>query len=191
MISTANGRPSANGLDDGIWGVDPGDLSRIGVVSILVGMVALVLPGVVTIAVQLLIGLALIVSGGFELTHALPLRRGRGAIWHLALGGVSLAAGILFITSPMIGALTLTMIVGVMFTLSGLIKTAFALALRKLEGWHWTLGSGLMTLVVGLMILFLLPVVSSWLLGVLVGFEFLLNGAWMLYLGRGKVRITA
>ncbi|MBB4314451.1 HdeD family acid-resistance protein [Roseospira marina] len=168
----------------GAWGVDPGDLTRIGVVSMIAGAVALILPGFVTTTIEWLVGLALVLLGAFEAMHALPFNRDRGSVWHLTLGVVGLAAGVLFIASPLTGALTLTMIVGLLFTASGLLKTLFAFAIRRLDGWTWTLGSGLLTLGVGLMILFMLPVISPWFLGILVAIELLLNGAWMVLLGR-------
>jgi len=183
MTSTADEHGFDEPSDARVWGADPGELSRIGIVSILAGAVALILPGVVTVALEWLIGLALIVVGGFEAMHAMPYRKERGSAWHLGLGVIALVAGGLFILSPMTGAVTLTMIVGLMFTAGGLAKTGFALSARRLDGWPWALGSGLLTLGVGLTVLFLVPVISPWFLGVLVGLELILNGAWMLKLG--------
>lgn len=183
MTSTADNHEFEDRTSVRVPGVDPGELSRIGVISILAGLVAVILPSVVTVAIEWVIGLALVVIGGFETMHALPFQRDRGSVWHLTLGVIALAAGILFIASPLTGALTLTLIVGLMFTAAGLGKTGFAFAARRLDGWPWALGSGLLTLGVGLAILFLLPMISPWFLGILVGLELIVNGAWMLKLG--------
>ncbi|MBB4265874.1 HdeD family acid-resistance protein [Roseospira visakhapatnamensis] len=171
-----------------IWGVDPSDLSRIGVVFVILGLVALLLPSFVTLTVEWLIGLTLLIAGGYEMTYALPFRGKRGAWWHLVLGTIVFLSGILFLASPLSGALTLTLIIGTMFIASGVVKTGFAIAVRRIRGWHLSLYSALITLAVGLVIVFLLPVVSAWLLGVLVGLEFLINGIWMLILSYRATR---
>ncbi|MBB4285161.1 HdeD family acid-resistance protein [Roseospira goensis] len=188
MTATDSESRNAGADEPQPWGVDPGDLSRVGVMFLIAGAVALIVPGFVTLALEWLLGAALVAAGGFATLHALPLRRGRGAGWYLVLGLVSLVAGVLFIVSPLTGAMTLTFLVGALFAASGLVKIVFGLAMRRLNGWDWTLGSGALALVVGLLILFLVPVVSPWLLGVLVAVELLLNGAWMLRLGRGDAR---
>ncbi|WP_170294945.1 HdeD family acid-resistance protein [Roseospira navarrensis] len=184
MTSTADGHALAGRSETRVWGADPGELSRIGIVSILAGAVALILPGVATVAIEWLIGLTLVVIGAFEALHALPYDKDRGSAWHLGLGVIALAGGVMFMISPLTGAITLTLIVGLMFTAAGLAKTGFSISARRLSGWGWAFGSGLLTLAVGLMILFLLPVISPWFLGVLVGLELLINGIWMLFLGR-------
>jgi len=165
-------------------GADPGDLSRIGIILIIIGAVTLLLPGLVTVTVEVLVGFALLIAGGFEAVHAIPFRSERGSGWHLARGVIGLLAGTMFLLSPVSGAWTLTVVIGGMLAASGVLQTAYAIRLRHLRGWFWALINGLIALAAGLAILLLSPVVAPWLLGVLVGAEFLLTGAWMLALGR-------
>ncbi|SDE48412.1 HdeD family acid-resistance protein [Rhodospira trueperi] len=188
MTSTAD-EPTFHGEpEERVWGVDQGDLTRIGVVSLLAGAAALFLPWLATTAVEWFLGLSLIVLGGFELMHALPFNRERGSVWHLILGVIAGGAGLMFLVEPLAGTLTLTKLVGLLLTASGLAKAAFSFSVRLLQGWAWALGSGLLSLGVGLAILFTIPVLSKTLLGVLVAAELLINGGWMLKLGLARER---
>lgn len=183
MTSPTDEHTFEDAPEERIWGIDQGDLTRIGVVSLLAGLAALFVPWLATTAVEWFLGLALIVLGGFEVMHALPFNRERGSIWHLVLGVIAAGAGLMFIVEPLAGTLTLTKVVGLLLTASGLTKTAFSFSVRRLHGWGWALGSGLLSLGAGVAILFMIPVLSKTLLGVLVAAELLINGAWMLKLG--------
>lgn len=84
-----------------------------GVVSIVAGLIALVLPGFAAEVLVLLIGAWAIVTGGFEIWSAIRLREEiEGEVW-LALAGVaSILFGIVLFLFPAAGALSLVWLIG-------------------------------------------------------------------------------
>jgi uncharacterized membrane protein HdeD (DUF308 family) len=123
-----------------------------GVLSLLAGVVALVNPGLSLLAIAILFGCYLIVSGFFDVLagttagDADTLRR----ILAVLLGILSLIAGILVLLRPGAGLFALVLIVGVYLVVSGVIQLAAAISDDL--GWL-TAGLGLVNLILGIIIL--------------------------------------
>jgi uncharacterized membrane protein HdeD (DUF308 family) len=101
-----------------------------GVVSILAGILALVLPGVTGLVLLVLIASWAIVSGILEVVIAIQLRKQIEGEWLLALEGVlSCAFGVLLIFAPLAGAIVLGLWIGAYALVLGgmLVGTAFRL----------------------------------------------------------------
>jgi uncharacterized membrane protein HdeD (DUF308 family) len=72
---------------------------------------------------------------------------------HLIVGIIFIGAGIMVFRTPVESYLTLSIIFSVLFLLSGLLEIVFSIANRKeLEGWGWNLALGIVTLLVGIML---------------------------------------
>jgi uncharacterized membrane protein HdeD (DUF308 family) len=79
-----------------------------GVLSLVMGVVALLFPGAWVLAFVIVTAVWALASGGMMLVAAFRLHPAHGRIW-LALGGiVSLVWGVLLLLAPMLGALVLT-----------------------------------------------------------------------------------
>jgi uncharacterized membrane protein HdeD (DUF308 family) len=90
---------------------------------------------------------------------------------------------------PLAGAIPLTLLVAVLFLATGVAKTMFALALRPASGWVWVLASGLVSVVLGVMILAGLPATATTILGLLLGIELVSNGVLFLFVALGLRRL--
>lgn len=156
-----------------------GWLLALGIVWIIGGTLALILPIAATLAFGIVFGVVLLVGGIAQLVHALGHRDWQGVTWHLIGGVLALVVGVLILVFPWQGVFSLTVLVGIFFLLAGAARTAFAFANRGRRGWGWILASGLLTLALGVLILAALPGAASWVLGVLVGIELLFTGWWM------------
>lgn len=157
-------------------------LLALGILWLLLGLSALVLPFAATLAVELLIGIVLVVGGIGQLVQAW---RGRG--WPNSalqvLGGVlAVVAGGLLLLFPFQGIVTLTLILSAFFVASGILKIVIALQNRAFAQWSWLLVSGILGLLIGLLILLGWPASAIWAIGLLVGIEFTFTGAAMIAL---------
>ena len=101
----------------------------IGAAMLIIGLLAVILPHIATLTVQILIGVILLVAGVLNGAHALTIRKWRSVTWEMLLTALFLIAGLLFITYPMSGAFALTVILGIFFLILGidLIFSGFAL----------------------------------------------------------------
>src|ERR1700686_5265306 len=93
-----------------------------GIVLFVLGVLAIVVPPVATIAVEVLIGWLLLMSGIVGLIATLRMRSAPGFWWSLLSAILGIVAGIVLLVWPLSGALTLTMILTVFLVLEGVIS---------------------------------------------------------------------
>jgi uncharacterized membrane protein HdeD (DUF308 family) len=147
-----------------------------GILFIVMGAVAILAPLLATLALTLLVGILFIIGGVYELVRALR-HRGAGPVIGTTLFGIlAVAAGIVLIAFPLQGAITLTLFLGIFFIVSGLFRAIAAFNLRPSRGWGWMLFGGVVAAVIGILIFAGLPQSGLWVLGLLVGIDFVFFG---------------
>lgn len=179
-------QPSAFGKD----GVSS-SLGWLAVGFLLLGAVSILVPAAATLAVTLLVAMALIFWGGLGLWLSLTLRD--LPEWKLSAVAFGLVAvlGLGFLVFPGVGAEVMTLFVVVGFLIEGVFSILFALRLsRHASGWGWMAASGAASLALGLVVLVGWPDTATWLLGFLIGVNFLTTGAALLAL-RASIRTAA
>lgn len=153
-----------------------GRLFWLGLAMVLLGLAAIVFPMVATLAAAVLLGWAFLLSGLLIFGAAFSLH-GTGPFFGALLSGLlSIAAGVSLLHSPVAGALILTLVAGIIFMLQGAFELVFALEMRPSGGWVGMLISGIASIVVALMIVAGWPAVSVFVLGILLGVNFLTTG---------------
>jgi len=97
--------------------------------------------------------------------------------WWLFLirGILFLAIAILAFAAPAKTLLVYTIWIGIGFLIAGVLTTIYALRNRDEEGWGWSLGGGLLDLVLGLLFV-MRPIESAGVLVLLLAFWLLLSG---------------
>ena len=153
-----------------------------GGLMVLAGIFALAYPMFSSTAVVFFLGWLLIISGivqGISLIGA----RSVPHFWlHLLSVVLSVIIGLLFLRNPGQGLLTLTMLLIVYFMVEGISKVIFSLTIRPLPNWGWVLASGLIGIFAAVYLWSSLPVTALWLLGLLLGFLLIGEGAALGYL---------
>jgi uncharacterized membrane protein HdeD (DUF308 family) len=150
-----------------------------GVVLIVLGAAAIVIPPLATLAVAILIGWIFLISGVVGLIGTFSMRRAPGFWWSLVSAVLAIGAGLVLLGAPIVGAISLTLILVWFFLIEGGASIFFALDHRRaLSGrWGWMLVSGVVDLVLAAVILAGLPASAAWAIGVLVGINMLFGGA--------------
>ena len=153
-----------------------------GVLLVVAGIFAILYPVISSVAVIVLLGWLLIISGilqGFSLIGARHVPH----FW-LQLISLILAVliGFLFLRDPAQGMLTVTLLLIVFFMIEGLSKVVFALTIRPFPNWGWMLASGAIGIVLSLILWASLPVTALWLVGLLLGIQLISVGAATAYL---------
>jgi uncharacterized membrane protein HdeD (DUF308 family) len=125
------------------------------------------------------------------LVHAFRTRTWSGFFLYLLSAVLRLVTGFLLIRYPLIGALTLTLLLASLFIVGGIFRAVGAASLR-FPNWGWTAASGLIALALGVMLLAQLPASSLWFLGLAVGIDLLFEGSGLIALGTAlRSRATA
>lgn len=154
-------------------------LIALGVVSIVAGALAILMPLLGTITAAFVAGAALLVSGIAGLFTA--YRRHEG--WQMAaaffLSLLAIAAGVLIFLQPVAGVLALTTLVIAWFAASGVLRLYYG-AKNMGDGGGWMIAVGVLSLALAVLLWFGLPFSATWILGVLLGVDLLLWGSLMI-----------
>lgn len=153
-----------------------------GVLLTAAGVLAVIYPVVSSVAVVVLLGWLLIISGALQGISLLGARH-VPHFW-LQLISVILAVliGLLLLRDPGQGLLTITLLLIVFFMIEGISKIVFALTIRPFPNWSWVLASGIVGVVLSVILWRSLPVTALWLIGLLLGIELISVGAAIAYL---------
>lgn len=153
----------------------------LGIVSIIIGLLAISSAFVATMASILFFGWLLVIEGGFEIVHSFMVRNWRGFALHLVSAVLYLFAGLFMLKRPLEAAVVFTALIGAAFIAGGIMRMAFAVGTR-FHGWAWVMLNGLVDLVLGLMIFNNWPESSLWVIGLFVGIDILVHGWSSLFL---------
>jgi len=150
-----------------------------GVVLLVLGATAVVLPAIATLAVTILIGWLFLVSGVIGLVTTFWMRNAPGFWWALLSAVLGIVVGIMLLASPLTGAFSLTLVLVAFFVIEGVASIMFALDHRKeMSGqWGWMLASGIIDLALAIMIFGGLPSTAAWAVGLLVGINMIFGGS--------------
>jgi len=153
-----------------------------GIVLLILGAVAVIIPPLATLAVTIFFGWLILISGIVGLITTFWMRHAPGFWWSLLSAILGIVVGVMLIASPVIGALSLTFLLITFFLVEGAVSIMFALDHRReLSGqWGWMLVSGIIDLVLAAMILAGLPSTAAWAVGLLVGINMIFGGAAMI-----------
>ena len=161
-----------------------------GMVMLVLGILALVFPMVASLWVTAVVAIAFLVGGlvGWITTLNRARRLSRLiSFWRLVVATLFLAAGIWMIHQLSAGPLAaaaqvavLALAIGVVFLVEGGVATVVSLTHRHVRGWGWGLTNGIVTLILGLLILTMKPMNLLGVMGLLVGISFLFSGVDLL-----------
>ena len=154
-----------------------GWLLALGIVQIIAGWIAIAIPVVASFAAVAIFSAVLLVTAMFQLIHAFRVRAWPRSAWY-GLGGVFYAiAGLLVAINPISGALTLAVIIAILFIADGVLRVAFGTSVRPISGWGWLVAAGLCSIVVGVFLLIGWPATALWVTGLLLGVNLVFTGS--------------
>jgi len=148
----------------------------LGILLIVLGMIAIGGPLASGIAVSLLIGWLLVISGVAHGIHAFQSTGWRGGLVQILCGLLYLGVGVMMIRNPISGLLALTVTVLVYFVVSGIFKIILAIRVEHLPQRGWVTVSGIMSLVLAIYIGSQFPTSAMWVIGMLFGIEMIFSG---------------
>jgi uncharacterized membrane protein HdeD (DUF308 family) len=158
---------------------------------IVLGIFSIAEPGLAGLAMTLFVGWLLIFGGA---THLLSMFGGGGVgrvIWQLIVGIFYIFGGFYFLTHPLLGLGSLTLLLAAILAGEALFELVAYFGNRREQGSGWMLLNGVVTLLLSGLIWRHWPSSSVWAIGTLVGVNLLMTGLSRLMLGLGARRLAS
>jgi uncharacterized membrane protein HdeD (DUF308 family) len=149
-----------------------------GIVLVILGLVAVCVPPLATVTVEILIGWLILLSGVLGLVMTFQTRGSPGFGWSLLSAVVGILVGVVLLLWPLSGVLSLTVMLTVFLALEGIVSIMYSLAHRRESSsrWELMLVSGVVDLILAGLILAGLPGTAAWAIGLIVGINLLFGG---------------
>jgi uncharacterized membrane protein HdeD (DUF308 family) len=182
-MSTANlnpfgvGRPGAS---ESGWRV------VYGVLLIIAGILAIVMPGIAALWAVLILGWLLLIGGGIELAYAIQTRHSGHFGWKLASAILNMVLGMAILLLPGAAVASLGFLIGAFLFAGGISRTVFAFRARPMIGWGWVLVDGILSILLAILIAIGWPASSVAIIGVMVGIWFISAGIWRIALRHAR-----
>jgi uncharacterized membrane protein HdeD (DUF308 family) len=150
-----------------------------GILLAVLGLAAMVAPLIASLAFTIFLGWMFLISGIAGLAMTYWAREMPGFWWSLISAALAIGVGLILLTRPAQGVLTLTIVIGAYFLAEGVATIMYALEHRRelSERWTWMLFSGVLDILISAMIIAGLPGSAEWAIGLLVGINLLFGGA--------------
>lgn len=162
-----------------------GWIVALGVVYLVAGAIALSSVVMATVVSVFLVGVMMVVGGVAEVINALQVKSwGKFVLW-LLLGALYIIAGILTFENPLLAAKLLTLLLGISLIASGIAKIVLAFNMKAGSAWGIVVLAGVLTLLVGLVIVAQWPVGSLYFLGIFLAVDLIFTGVGWISVGLG------
>jgi uncharacterized membrane protein HdeD (DUF308 family) len=168
-----------------------GLLIFLGFLTVIFGVVAVSTPLITGVAVTVFVGFLLLGSGAAQVIHAFKSGQWGTGFWGAVIGLLGVVAGLVMVFRPLVGLVTMTLILAVYFLVDGVSEIIAAFKMKPDQGWGWVLFNGIIAVLLGVMIWRQWPVSGAWAIGLLVGIHILLTGWTMIILGARARRVGA
>ena len=168
-----------------------GWIVALGVVYLIAGFIALGSVAMATVASVFVVGIMMILAGVAEIVNAFQVKSwGKFVLW-LLLGILYVIAGVAAFENPLFAAAILTLVLGVALIVSGIMRIILAFGMKEGMPWMWIVLSGVITFLLGAIILAHWPVSSVYVLGLILGIDLVFAGVGWIGLGLGLRRYRA
>lgn len=147
-----------------------------GIVLIVLGVLGLGAVAMLSLASAIWFGAMIFVGGIVVLVDAFRHQGWRSRLWHILIGVLYVAVGVMTFVNPLVATASLTLLAGAALVATGVLRLIVAFQNRQLASWVWVALSGLLSLLLGGMILMQWPGSSLWVLGTFLAIELIFQG---------------
>jgi uncharacterized membrane protein HdeD (DUF308 family) len=162
-----------------------GWIIALGVVYLIAGLIALSSVVMATVASVFVVGIMMLIAGVAEVINAFQFKTwGKFLLW-IILGLLYIVAGFVTFENPLLAAAILTLMLGAALVVSGIMRLILAFSLKQGMPWMLVALSGVITLLLGIIILAKWPVSSLYILGIFLGIDLVFAGVGWIFVGLG------
>ncbi len=154
-----------------------------GVISMIAGVIALGSVVMATASAVMIVGIMMLIAGGAEIFAAFNVKDWGHRLFWLLLGALYVFAGFVCLQNPFEAATILTLFLGITLVVGGLLRIFLATRMKHEAPWGWVAFSGVVTVLLGAMIIAKWPASSFYVLGIFLGVDLIFFGATWLTMG--------
>ena len=153
-----------------------GWLMALGILFVALGTVGLAMQFTVTLASIMYLGILLLIGGAVQTVQAFTFHGWRNVVSHLLMGVLYLFVAYTVIENPVAMSVTLTLVLAAALVGLGIVRGVTAVMHREYSQWGWLLFSGILTVVLGAMIMAQWPISGLWVIGLVVAIDMVFHG---------------
>ncbi|NIZ11626.1 HdeD family acid-resistance protein [Pseudooceanicola sp. HF7] len=147
------------------------------------GVLALMNPFAASLAVTTLVGIFFLASGVIQAWILFRAQAHDHRLWNGFVALLTIVAGVWLLANPLQGTVSLTLILGVVFFVMGVVRLLMATQLGGTPFLWLAILSGVASVGIGLLVFFDFASATSALLGLLLGFQLLAEGIGLMTFG--------
>ncbi len=164
-----------------------GWLMVLGIMQILGGIFAIIVPFAASGAVVWILGCILIVIGLFEAFSAFQAQTFWSGMGDVLGGLLYLVAGAFILMNTQFAMILMGTLVAIFLIARGVLQSMAAFQLKPADGWGWVLFGGVLALLLGILLMLKWPLAPALAIGVFIGIELIFSG-WTLVFRGGDIR---
>jgi uncharacterized membrane protein HdeD (DUF308 family) len=162
-----------------------------GVAMFICGILAIALPLATSVGIVILFAWLILFAGVCHLIFAFQSHGIGGFLWKVLLAIIYGLAGVYLLINPVLGVISLTLLLAVFLLIEGVVEIAFYFKIRGTANAGWVLFDGIITLILGFLIWRQWPSSSVWVIGTLVGISLIFSGISRVMLSLAVRRVTS
>jgi len=160
----------------------------LGIGLVVLGTIAIGSACFASVVTVVLFGVLLLVAGAGQLVSAFHAGKWSGFLLQILVGILYLVVGLMIVDAPLETTVALTLLIATFLVAIGICRIVAAMALH-FPGWGWSMLSGAITLLLGVLIAKQWPASGLIVIGLFVGIEMIFNGWTWIMLGLGIRRL--
>jgi uncharacterized membrane protein HdeD (DUF308 family) len=166
-------------------------LMTAGIISIVLGAIAIIVPPLASVTITLLVGILLLVGAVAYVAEAISRGTTGHRIWSAILAVLYVIAGVWLIINPVSGTITLTWVLAVFFLIIGVFRIVAGIQARgQVPNAGWTIVNGVLAVIIAVLVIGNLPSSAAWAIGLLVGIQLLFDGIMMVTAASAGKKLT-
>jgi uncharacterized membrane protein HdeD (DUF308 family) len=161
-----------------------------GIVMLICGILAIALPLASSLGIVILLGWLILFAGVSHLIFAFQSPSIGGFLWKVLLAVLYGFAGIYMLMNPLLGVISLTLVLAVFLLFEGVMEIVLYFNIRNVRNSGWVFFDGIITLILGFLIWSHWPSSSVWIIGTLIGVSLICSGISRFMLSMAVWRLT-
>jgi uncharacterized membrane protein HdeD (DUF308 family) len=161
-----------------------------GIIMFICGILAIALPLASSVGIVIVLAWLILFAGVCHLVFAFQSHSIGGFLWKVLLAIIYGFAGVYMLMNPLLGVISLTLLLAIFFLVEGVVEIIFYFKIRGAANAGWVLFDGIITLILGFLIWRQWPSSSVWVVGTLVGISLIFSGISRFMLSSALRRAT-